>query len=302
MAMDFTNAPVLVECGFGFVLLGLSLAVWKLPASWQPMRALVCITLALAAWMLHAPYALTLLMVLGIGTTLGLPQVWLVARNAYRWVHPIVTSPGFHGACVALGGFFLIVAPAEINERVDLAQSNSLLQSLDGGSVPLPVESVSGRTDRGTTIDLYTSHVDHVTDDISWLHEHDYDFRLMRLEGPDDTCNCHGYVFTGGKHWVLGRDVPAILRDNGYYIAQDPQPGDVAVYRDADGFVAHTGVVRATGPGIEVLVESKWGQYGVYLHPSSQCPYPGTPTYYRSNRKDHSHLIDLMASVPVANP
>ena len=300
--MDFTNAPVLVECGFGFLLFCMAVLAWLLPTSWRPVRALAYIGLAIVAWSLQAPYATALLLAVGIGKAMCLPRVWLFARQGLSLLQPIATSPAFHGVGVALAGGFLILAPAEIHNQIELAQSDSLIQSVDAASIPMPLGTMSGRTDLGATIDLYTAHIDHVTDDISWLHEHDYDFRLMRLEGPDDTCNCHGYVFTGAKHWVLGRDVPAILRDNGYTDTQDPKPGDVAVYRDTEGTVAHTGVVRAAGPGIATLVESKWGQYGVYLHPSNQCPYPGIPTYYRTNRKDHSHLIGLVASDPVINP
>jgi hypothetical protein len=301
--MDFTKAPVLIECGFGLLLLAMGLFAWRLSSSWRPVRALVFLGLSVFAWFMHAPYAMVLLLAIGIVKGMCVPEVWQFARQSLNLIKPMATSPAFHGVGVTLAGVFLILAPAEIQERKELANSDSLLQSLDAAaSIPLPLESISGRTDLGATIELYTAHIDQVADDISWLHEHDYDFRLMRLEGPDDTCNCHGYVFTGAKHWVLGRDVPAILRDNGYTDTQDPQPGDVAVYRDAEGTVAHTGVVRAAGPGIATLVESKWGQYGVYLHPSNQCPYPGIPTYYRTNRKDHSHLIGLVASDPVINP
>lgn len=300
--MDFTNAPVLVECGFGFLLFCMALLAWWLPASWRPVRVLAYLALAIVAWFLQAPYATVLLLAVGIGKAMCLPRVWLFVHRALSLLQPIATSPAFHGVSIALAGAFLILAPAEIHNQMELAQSDTLIQSVNAASIPMPLDTITGRTDQGATIDLYMAHVDHVTDDISWLHEHDYDFRLMRLEGPDDTCNCHGYVFTGGKHWVLGRDVPAILRDNGYFEVSEPQPGDIAVYRDVEGIVAHTGMVRAAGQGIAVLVESKWGQYGVYLHPSSQCPYPGTPSYFRTNRKDHSHLIGLVASAPVANP
>ncbi len=300
--MDFTNAPVLVECGFGFLFFAMALLAWRLPASWRPVRALAYLALAIVAWFLQAPYATVLLLSVGIGKVMCLPRVWLFVRQALSFLQPIATSPAYHGVGLALAGGFLIFAPAEIQNQMELAQSDSLMQSVDPASIPMPLETFTGRTDQGATIDLYTAHVDHVTDDISWLHEHDYDFRLMRLDGPDDTCNCHGYVFTGGKHWVLGRDVPAILRDNGYFEVSEPQAGDIAVYRDVEGIVAHTGMVRAAGQGIAVLVESKWGQYGVYLHPSSQCPYPGTPSYFRTNRKDQTHLIGLVASAPVANP
>ena len=39
---------------------------------------------------------------------------------------------------------------------------------------------------------------------------------VTRVAPVDPACNCHGWVFTGGRFWVSGEDVPRILEDNGY--------------------------------------------------------------------------------------
>ncbi|MBW8886012.1 MAG: hypothetical protein JF612_14835, partial [Planctomycetia bacterium] len=36
-----------------------------------------------------------------------------------------------------------------------------------------------------------------------------------------------------------------------------------------------------------ILIESKWGPLGVYLHTIEKQPFPGTWMFYRSARVDH---------------
>lgn len=107
---------------------------------------------------------------------------------------------------------------------------------------------------------------------------------VIRTAAPDRGYNCHGWVFTEGRGWLQGAQVEAILRDNGYHAVAAPEAGDVAVYRGPDGAITHSGVVRVAGPGCPVLVESKWGQGGRFLHPPTNVPYAGEPTFYRSPR------------------
>ena len=105
--------------------------------------------------------------------------------------------------------------------------------------------------------------------------------------GPaSDVCNCHGWVFTGGRYWLDPEDVEAILADNGYAPVAAPRPGDLAVYRH-EGAIAHTAVVRAVGPDIPVLVEGKWWHLGVFLHEADATTYCKEAAYYRSPRAGH---------------
>jgi hypothetical protein len=114
--------------------------------------------------------------------------------------------------------------------------------------------------------------------------------RVIQVGPPDWSCNCHGWVFTGGRHLVADADVERILQDNGYGPIEAPRVGDLAVYRDDCGSVCHTARVWAVGEGGEVLLESKWGWMGRYLHPPDGTTYGQDWTYYRSPRPGHKLL------------
>jgi hypothetical protein len=113
-----------------------------------------------------------------------------------------------------------------------------------------------------------------------------FGLRAIRTAEPDPAYNCHGWVFTGGKYWVKGREVDPILSQNHYAAVAAPEPGDVAVYRDASGAAVHTALVRAVTEGY-ALVESKWGSLGRFVHRVEDQHYSGTWTYYRSPRRGH---------------
>jgi hypothetical protein len=123
--------------------------------------------------------------------------------------------------------------------------------------------------------------------------------RLLRTPPPSWGSNCHGWVFTGGRFGLEGGDVERILQDNGYQAVTTPQAGDLAIYRDRYGHIGHSAVVRAAEEG-RVLLESKWGHLGRYLHrPEDYRPVLAW-TYYRSPR--HGHLLQgLNAPSPSAD-
>ncbi len=123
--------------------------------------------------------------------------------------------------------------------------------------------------------------------------------RVIALPNADQNCNCHGWAFTGGRYWVSPGDVEHLLRDNGYQIVSQPQAGDLVVYRAADGGkIIHTGVVRLANEGL-LLVESKWGAMGRFLHPHDAHCY-GEPEcqFYRSRRP--GHLVRGLPGTPGA--
>lgn len=110
---------------------------------------------------------------------------------------------------------------------------------------------------------------------------------VVSIAPPDVQTNCHGWVFTGGKAIIRGCQVDTILTDNDYRIVSEPSAGDLIVYRDFEGDPIHTGVVKAAGRG-GVIIESKWGFCGRYLHePQDQC-YSQAFAYYRSARAGHA--------------
>jgi hypothetical protein len=110
----------------------------------------------------------------------------------------------------------------------------------------------------------------------------------IRVGPADPRYNCHGWTFCAGRYVLPGDQVPIILEQNGYQRISDPGPGDLAVYRQ-EGKIVHTGVVRAACSDTSLLVESKWGELGRFIHPANLMPYGGASCeYYRSWRSGHS--------------
>lgn len=110
--------------------------------------------------------------------------------------------------------------------------------------------------------------------------------QVIRRRPADDRANCHGWVFTGGRYWLTGSVVEQVLDENGYRPVAEPRPGDLVVYRSGPT-VCHTGVVWYAGDRSSLLVESKWGCTGVFLHPVDKSIYGTEFTYYRSPRRGH---------------
>ncbi len=89
--------------------------------------------------------------------------------------------------------------------------------------------------------------------------------KLIRTGEADYRFNCHGWTFTHGEREVDADEVERRLAEE-YQPTRNPQLGDIIVYRDHRGQVMHSGVVKAVGEGGLVLVESKWGASGRFIH------------------------------------
>lgn len=112
--------------------------------------------------------------------------------------------------------------------------------------------------------------------------------RMAIERAPADLrANCHGWVFAAGEFIIRGAEVDQILQDNGYRPTSEPRPGDLIVYRDSDNKVLHTGVVKAAGRDGFLLIESKWGLHGRFLHEPQQQSYSNNFAYFRSPRIGH---------------
>lgn len=290
--MDFSGAPVLVEFFFGLAFLAGGLLIRLLPRFPFTIQVICCACLLLLAWWMSAPYSLVISAMLLLGSCLASPGLRLPLSRSWAWCLRRADGTWMAPALALSGGVFLIVAPAHILEAIEARKALELEKILD--SVPeLDMSAeVAGFTDKGGRIGLYSGAAAREHDDLAWLHAHDYDFQLVRLDVDEGDCNCHGHVFAGGRYWVLGRDIPAILNDNGYRETDVPAPGDLVIHRNSEGVVIHTGIVRACGPGFPVLVESKWGQLGVYIHPVDRTPYAGPRNYYRATRGSHIIRIE----------
>ena len=119
--------------------------------------------------------------------------------------------------------------------------------------------------------------------------------RTIRRGVASDESNCHGWVFTAGKHWLNAENVEIILHDNGYVQVSDPTPGDLAVYRRL-GVIQHTAIVRGSLDEFGTMVEGKWGWLGVFIHRVDDSCYGDDYQYYRSHRNGH-----LIAGLPGDN-
>ncbi len=116
---------------------------------------------------------------------------------------------------------------------------------------------------------------------------------MRRSDGHVDT-NCHGWVFTAGKHIVQGHDVDVILQGNNYTAVDQPRNGDLVVYRDGMGGVMHTGIVCGMVNDRDLLIQSKWGVEGVFIHLVDEQPYSLNYQFFRSPRGDH--LLKMIIS------
>jgi hypothetical protein len=89
--------------------------------------------------------------------------------------------------------------------------------------------------------------------------------KLIRTGEADYRYNCHGWTFTRGEREVSADEVQEWLQED-YRSIDTPELGDIVVYCDHVGQIMHSGVVKALGENGFVLVESKWGTAGRFLH------------------------------------
>lgn len=110
---------------------------------------------------------------------------------------------------------------------------------------------------------------------------------------PCQSYNCWGFTFNPRQCWITsGNDVQNILNDNCISVQDGSiQVGDVICYR-LDGGITHTGRVHSVdGSGHAVLIRSKWGNWGEYLHSPLNVPdiYGTELSYWRLT----AHLMGL---------
>jgi hypothetical protein len=234
--------------------------------------------------------------VLAIGAFLALFRIAFLAR-----LGTIAQAVLGHAAAVwvgllLLGATTLVLQMVELERQMapSVFAEDSLLPPISPLDVLQPVQTQWAATDTGRTLPLFTIPLDSKIlppdGDSSFLSRRHLETALIRTAEADTRYNCHGYVFTGGRFWVRGSHIEQLLKDNGYRSTTNPLPGDIIVYREnATGLVSHTGLVRTviedTG---KVLIESKLGSYGRFIHAADQHPYDNTTaTYYHTVRGGH---------------
>ena len=107
---------------------------------------------------------------------------------------------------------------------------------------------------------------------------------IERISLPTNEFNCHGKTFGNKECWINSIEVSSILLDNRYQsVFGSTRVGDLVLYRGIKGDITHTGFVhQVNDEGKPVLVQSKWGTLGDYLHaPDTVPPIYGNWTIYR---------------------
>ncbi len=191
------------------------------------------------------------------------------------------------GGLALLGGEFLRF---DLAQQADFDEQDRTLQAQPSPYVA--DETRLAKTDQGGSIHLLTSGEALSADELGTTEQTtlqsaqvaDY---VIRRGPADDSSNCHGWVFTGGKFAIRSAEVETILIDNEYEAVPAPHPGDLCVYRTGGDAVSHTAIVRSVFEDGTVLVEGKWGRYGVFLHPVDRSVYGTNFAYYRADRSGH---------------
>ncbi|HKB41861.1 MAG TPA: hypothetical protein VKD72_35875 [Gemmataceae bacterium] len=154
-----------------------------------------------------------------------------------------------------------------------------------------PEKELLAWTDRGrpvpvSDVRLHTSLPEDEAAEAQMVRAQRRELHLIRTRAPYRGSNCHGWVFTGGHYLVSGSDVERILTDNGYQAVSSPEVGDLVIYHTDEGEIAHTAVVRVADQDL-ILLESKWGHLGCYVHKPEDYSFAKSWTYYHSPRSGH---------------
>ncbi len=127
----------------------------------------------------------------------------------------------------------------------------------------------------------------------------EYNGNMIQRAPAGPLANCHGWVFLDGQYLITGDAVQRILDDNAYEVVEEALAGDVIIYRDANRNIVHSGLVRGVLNDGSIIIESKWGVEGVFLHGPLDTPYSADFDYYRSPRPTHRVKIVPVDELPL---
>jgi len=236
---------------------------------------------------------------LALGGLAALPVTLLALRrcgpHVGRLIAALLARPQLQGALllsagIATGAWRVAHLEGEMDREV--VESDRLMSSYETVAL-IELPGVTAMTDAGEAVPLQqpdpSSFVPaDAEQEQRFLADQGMNLHLMRTAAPDGRYNCHGWIFTNGRCWVRGAAVPSILRDNGYAVVSRPAPGDVAVFRNVRDEVMHTALVRSVSEDGLILLESKWGKLGRYIHTATDHGYRNySCTYYHSSREGH---------------
>jgi len=233
----------------------------------------------------------------GIVPVVLLGSRWLVSRVAV--IVAAASRPAVRYALLTAAGIGIAIGSVVICEHEDeriITSEMADLELLEAQVPSAPVEREKGWTDQGSPILLRQPLNADVGLSLAEAEERyfrssQFKEQVIRHSVADERTNCHGWVFTGGKFILSGAEVNLILTENGYTEQKTPQPGDLVIYRTS-GSVVHSALVQCVAEDQPVLVRSKWGSLGVFVHPIDKSPYGTDHTFYRSPRA--GHLLTIM--------
>jgi hypothetical protein len=302
--LDPTNATTLyawLAVGLAAVTVGLVSLLARgakaVPRPWLVPVGLAGLSFAAAGWAAFAvavpaavPPALLGLVALALALfRTGAPRA-VGAFLAERLGRPAVQSLGL----VLLGVAVLSWQSWALTRSLDADLDDSDLHL--SMMVPPSLEEyavLTSHTDEGAPVPLWQLAPGDESDgaqELAYLRRADYHVKLIQTDGPDPRYNCHGWVFTGGRAWVRGGSVEQILKDNNYQPVAKPSAGDVAVYRQ-HGEVTHTAIVRGFTDDGTVLLESKWGKLGRYIHTADGHVYRAHACTYYTTARRGGHVL-----------
>jgi hypothetical protein len=117
-----------------------------------------------------------------------------------------------------------------------------------------------------------------------FLREH-FPRGAIETAPPDERYNCHDFTFFGGPATGAKRHPEELLIEQGFRPVDVPSVGDIIIYRERNGAIMHSGIVKAVGVGGFILIESKWGGRGRYLHQPEVQGMDAIISYYSNKRE-----------------
>jgi hypothetical protein len=224
----------------------------------------------------------------GLAVVLGSEVFRVAIGRGFGWVSDHPWAPlSVAGLGVGLGSVYYQECRDLKQVESDASYANAILYK-----PPMTSETEEAAlTDEGRRINLMKAVEERSHEETAYWERHfleggEWQEHVIARVPPNDHSNCHGWVFTGGRYWLSPQDAAIILKDNHYQAVTNPEPGDLAIYHDDAGNVLHSGIVRGKIDE-DILIESKWGTLGVYLHLAQGCVYGSTVAYYHSGRQGH---------------
>lgn len=158
------------------------------------------------------------------------------------------------------------------------------------------VQSIVTQTSQGTPIPNQQN-MNLAGNELALLQHWKAKYSVQLRTQPTGLFNCHGLSFASRRTCISDKSaISQIIKDDGYQqvAPHDVLPGDVILYF-VDGGAEHSGIVVQGGmaPGM-MLVLSKWGTNGEFIHGAYNSPY-GTDV--RFFRVDHSSTTAVIASI-----